>query len=149
MSSHLKALLESEEYREVASKSVSARVWAHFSALKFNIQATTTLNTEADVAKLANSVSSPVTAMYTDLTGGTIEARGEILSLDRLVRTDLIYQSGVGDKDIILWENKKPTVGEHYVRKIVGVLSESSMNFDHVARYEHEKAIIAKVCMPN
>jgi len=89
--------------------------------------------------------------MYTDLTGRTIEAGGEIFTPDHLVRTDIVYQSGVGDKDIILWENKKLTVGEHYVHKIVEVLSESSMNFDgdQGARYEHEKAIIAEVCMPD
>ena len=56
--------------------------------------------------------------MNMDLTGGTIEARGEILSLDRLVRTDLIYQFSDSDKDIILWENKLPTVGEHYFAKL-------------------------------
>jgi len=55
MRSHLKALLESEEYSEVASMPASTRVLAPFSTLKFNIQTTTTLNTEADVTKLANS----------------------------------------------------------------------------------------------
>jgi len=149
MEAHLRELLTSGDYRDVADRPASHSLSSEYESLVRYCRGHVderSLVSESDINDLSARVAEPVLRAYSELTGRTLHFSGQVSTGDRMVRTDRIYH--LSDREpLIVWEDKSPRVGERFAPKIAIGAEQGTLGFDRdtQTKWEDEKSILGKV----